>query len=136
MLIYLLFVMDRWLQRGSLSKQSRTAAVSTGVTDVKSESQCFTSPSNIGSYGTPVSSTKRKYSDSYFSLGFTYTGDESAPDVLCVLCNEVLPNSSMLPARRRGYRDTNHPDYKEKIITFIWRMVEALGNWRGGEFQN
>jgi hypothetical protein len=128
MLIYLLFVMDQWLQRCSLSKQSRTAAVITGVTAVKIESQCFTSPSNIGSYGTPESSKKRKYSDSYFSLGFTYTGDESAPDVLCVLCNEVLPNSSVLPARRRGYRDTNHPDYKEKVITFIWRRVEALAN--------
>ena len=70
----------------------------------------------------------REYSDSCFSLGFAYTGDEIAPDDLCVLCNEVLPNRSMLPARRRGYRDTNHPDYNDKVITFIWHRVEALTN--------
>jgi hypothetical protein len=40
----------------------------------------------------------------------------------------VLLNSATLPARRRGYRDTNHPDYKDKVITFIWRSVEALTN--------
>jgi len=34
----------------------------------------------------------------------------------------------MLPARRREYRDTNHPDYKDKFITFIWSSVEALTN--------
>jgi len=35
----------------------------------------------------------------------------------------------MLPARRRrGYRDTNHPDYNDKVITFIWPSVEALTN--------
>jgi hypothetical protein len=129
MLIYLLFIMDRWLKRGSLSKQSRTATVSADVTDVTNEeSQCFTSPSIIGSYGTSETSTKRKYSDSYFSLWFTCTGDAIVPDALCVLRNEVLPNSSMLPARRRGYRDTNLPDYKDKVITFIWCRVETLTN--------
>jgi hypothetical protein len=121
--------MDRWLKRGSLSKQPRSAAVSTGVTDVKSESKCFTSHSIIGSYGTSGTSTEQKYSDSYFSLEFTYTGDETAPEALCVvLCNDLLPNSSMLPARRRGYRDANHPDYKDKVITFIWRRAETLTN--------
>jgi hypothetical protein len=128
MLIYLLFIMDRWLKRGSLGKQSRTVAVSSGIRDVKSESPCFTSPSIIGVYGTSESSTKWKYSDSYFSLGFTYTGVETVPDALCVLCNEVLPNSSMLPATRGGNRDTNHPDYKDRVITFIWLSVEALTN--------
>jgi hypothetical protein len=120
--------MDRWLKKGSLSKQSRSGAVSTGVTDVKSESQCFTSHSIIGSYRTPGSGTERKYGDSYFWLGFTYTGYETAPDSLCVLCNYLLPSSSVLPVRRRGYRDTNYPDYKDKVITFIWRRAEALTN--------
>jgi hypothetical protein len=95
------------------------------VQHVKSKSQCFTLPLIVG---TSESSTKRKYSDSSFSLGFTCTGDETAPDGLCVLCNKVLPNSSMLPARRRGYRHTIHPEYKDKVITFIWLRVEALTN--------
>jgi hypothetical protein len=34
----------------------------------------------------------------------------------------------MLPARRRGYRDTNHPGYKDRVITFICRRFEALAN--------
>jgi hypothetical protein len=41
--------LDRWLQRGSLSKQSSTATASASVTDVVSESQRFASPSSIGS---------------------------------------------------------------------------------------
>jgi hypothetical protein len=31
-------------------------------------------------------------------------------------------------ARRRRERDTNHHDYKDKYISFIWRRVEALTN--------
>jgi hypothetical protein len=85
MLICFLFIMDQWLKRGSLSKQSSTATVSTGVTDIVSESQCFTSPSSIGSSRTAESSKKTKYNDSYLSLGLMYTGDEIAPDALCVL---------------------------------------------------
>ena len=59
---------------------------------------------------------------------FTYTRDEIATDALCVLCNEVLPYSSKLPARRRMYRDTNHPEFKDKHISYVWHKTEALTN--------
>jgi hypothetical protein len=34
----------------------------------------------------------------------------------------------MLPAKRRGYHNTNHPDYKDKVVTVIWLRAEALTN--------
>jgi hypothetical protein len=110
--------LDRWLQRGSLSKHSSTATASASVTDVVSESQRFASPSSISSSRIAESSKKRKYNDSYLSLGFTYAGDEIAPDALCALSNKVLSNGSMLPAKFRRHRDTNHPQYKDKAISF------------------
>ena len=49
------------------------------------------------------------------------------PYASCVMiCYQTVLR--MLPARRRGYRDTNHPDYKDKVIAVIWRRAEALTN--------
>jgi hypothetical protein len=100
---------DRWLKRGTLSKESSATTVTTGVTDAVSESKRFSSSSGIDSSRIAESSKKLRYSDSYLSLGCTHTGDEIAPDGLCVLCNNVLPNSSMLPAKLRRHRDTKSP---------------------------
>jgi hypothetical protein len=38
---------------------------------------------------------RRKYFNSYLSMGFTQDGDETSPRPVCILCNEVLQNSSM-----------------------------------------
>jgi hypothetical protein len=122
--------MDQWLKRGGLSKQSSTAVLSTGVTDVVSRSQGCTSPSNIGSSRIAGISTKRMYNDCCLSLGFMYAGGEIAPDNLRVLCNKVLTNSSMLPAKLRGHRDVNHPVYRNKwheLVFFNLKLV-ALTN--------
>lgn len=108
-----------WLKRCSLRKQSSTTTVSTDVTDVVSESQLFTLPSGIGSSRTVESTTKRKYSDSYFFLGFTNTGEEIAHDAMCVLCNNVQTESFMLPAKLRRHRDTYHPEYRGTILVFF-----------------
>jgi hypothetical protein len=62
--------MDQSLKIFSLSKQSGIATVSTGVTDVVSEFQSFTSPFNIGSSRTAESSIKREYDDSSLSVVF------------------------------------------------------------------
>jgi hypothetical protein len=55
---------------------------------------------------------------SFCRWGCTYspTGDEIDPDALCVSRNKVLPNSSMLPAKLRRHRVTNHPEYTDKGI--------------------
>jgi hypothetical protein len=52
-----------------------------------------------------------------------YTGEEIAPDALCVLCNNVLPNSSVLPAKLRRHRE-----YKDKDISSFKIELEALTN--------
>jgi hypothetical protein len=36
--------------------------------------------------------------DSYLSMGFTPDGDETSPRPVCILCNEVLQNSSTVPS--------------------------------------
>jgi hypothetical protein len=41
------------------------------------------------------SAKRRKYFDSYLCMGFTQDGDETSPRPVCILCNEVLQNSSM-----------------------------------------
>ena len=64
--------------------------------------------------------------DSYLSLGFTYTCDETVPDALRTLCNKVLKNSSVLPSKLHRYCDPNHPKYKDKDISFIRCKSEAL----------
>jgi hypothetical protein len=92
--------------------------------DVVSESQRFMLQSIIDSSRIAESSTKRKYSDSYISLGFTYTRDEIAPDDLRVSCNKVIPKNSILPAKLRRPLDTNHLTYKEKYIRLFKRGLE------------
>ena len=47
------------------------------------------------------------------------TGDEIDPDALCVSYNKVLPNSSMLPAKFRRHRASNHPEYTNKSTKFF-----------------
>jgi hypothetical protein len=84
---------------------------------------------------------KWKYKDSYLSLGFTLVGDEIFPDAFCVMCNKVLLNISMLPAKLRTYRDTNHPAYKDKNILFFFfqkqaRVISKLSEPYGGKFKN
>jgi hypothetical protein len=126
MLTCYLFIMDHWLKRGSLIKHGSTTTISSGITGVEGEYQHFMLPTSISSLGPAGSSTKQKYNGYYLSLGFTYTGDETASDALCVLCNKVLPNSSMLPAKLHKHHDTNHPEYRDKDISFIKHKLEAL----------
>ena len=38
------------------------------------------------------------------AFGFTNDGDEEAPDAVCLLCNEMLANSSLVPAKLRRQR--------------------------------
>jgi len=45
-----------------------------------------------------MSSKKRKYSDSYIGFGFTWIGDAESPNPQCVVCGEVLANSSLKPS--------------------------------------
>jgi len=105
--------MDHWLERGS--KQYSATKVRTGVTDDVSRSQKVLRrrPASASSR-TAESSKNWSTNDSYLYPGFTYTGEETAPDALCVLGNKALRDISMLPAKLDIHRDTSHPYYKDK----------------------
>ena len=51
--------------------------------------------------GQQTGKRKRKYDENYLRLGFTWIGDVDHPDPQCVMCGEVLSNSSMKPYLRR-----------------------------------
>jgi hypothetical protein len=55
-----------------------------------------------------------------------YTVEETAPDALCVLRNKVLPDISVLPTKLHTHRDTSHPYYKDKCISFLQYKLVAL----------
>lgn len=44
----------------------------------------------------------------------------------CVLCNKVLPNSSMFPAKLLRHFQSLHPQYKDKKVDFFERKREQL----------
>lgn len=58
-------------------------------------------------------------------MGFYFTGEESEPKPLCVICNEVLANSSLKPSLLRRHLETKHPDYKGKPVEYFQRKLEG-----------
>lgn len=62
---------------------------------------------------------KRKYDESYLSLGFSKVGNADAPDAQCVVCHKILSNSSLVPAKLRRHLETNHSEYKDKTQAFL-----------------
>ncbi|GFT28395.1 zinc finger BED domain-containing protein 5 [Nephila pilipes] len=55
---------------------------------------------------------KSKYDTSYLPFGFTSTGNEEAPDVVCLLCNKILANNSLAPTKLLRHLEKNHPTDK------------------------
>ncbi|GBL84036.1 Zinc finger BED domain-containing protein 5 [Araneus ventricosus] len=125
--------MDRWLENGSLKK---TDVVSSNAEIVESKDTVIlesamqstsgsvqlqphlpTVPSS--NFGQVVSTKRRKYDTSYVSFGFTSTGNEEAPDAFCLLCNKILPNSSLAPTKLLKHLEKNHPTDKGKDISFF-----------------
>ncbi|GBO06565.1 Zinc finger BED domain-containing protein 5 [Araneus ventricosus] len=69
---------------------------------------------------------QRKDVTSYLSFGFTSTGNEEAPDAVCLLCNKILENSSLAPTKLLRHLEKNHPTDKGKDISFFKRKLESL----------
>ncbi|VVC30561.1 Hypothetical protein CINCED_3A012991 [Cinara cedri] len=67
-------------------------------------------------------SKKRKYFDSYLDMGFTEFADERPQ---CVICNKVLPNSLMFPAKLKQYFET-HPDFINKTADYFKRKSDEF----------
>jgi hypothetical protein len=140
--LHVLSLMERWLKGGSLKKQSSTDAAETeGASETQAstpssqefqDTECNvrdTTPllrSSITSAGSMISK-RRKYCESYLSFGFTSIGDVNAPDAKSILCNKVLSNGSMFPAKL----ETNHPECMSKETSFFFkRKLQILTNCR------
>lgn len=67
---------------------------------------------------------KRKYFDEYLKYGFYFSGDEDSPRPQCVVCSELLANSSMKPSMLARHLLTKHPNYKEKDRSFFERLLK------------
>uniref|UniRef100_A0A452HAN9 Zinc finger BED-type containing 5 n=1 Tax=Gopherus agassizii TaxID=38772 RepID=A0A452HAN9_9SAUR len=65
-----------------------------------------------------VKRPKRKYDESYLSFGFMYVGNKDVPDAQCIVCNKILANNSLVPAKFRRHLETN----------FFKRKRDSLGN--------
>ncbi|XP_060869147.1 SCAN domain-containing protein 3-like [Metopolophium dirhodum] len=62
----------------------------------------------------------RKFDPSYLGFGFTYKDD--CPQ--CVICSEILTNSSMAPAKLLRHLETKHQQYKKEDLIMSC-MVDA-----------
>ncbi|CAH1990482.1 unnamed protein product [Acanthoscelides obtectus] len=61
-------------------------------------------------------------------MGFYLIGEEPEPKPLCVICTEVLANSSLKPSLLRRHLETRHPDHKDKPIEYFKRKLEGYKN--------
>jgi len=129
--------MERWLKTGSIRPENRqpttVVAESKDVYNSSSKNHSSESHSEHNVCGSALESMipdveirkgnkKRKYCDSYLDIGFTEFSD-GRPQ--CVICNKVLPNSSMFPAKLRRHFET-HPDFINKTADYFKRKSDEL----------
>jgi hypothetical protein len=62
---------------------------------------------------------KRKYDDNHIKFGFTCTGDKECPKPRCVICGDVLANSSLKPPLLHRHLETRHPTHMNKSVNFF-----------------
>ncbi|KAH1168645.1 hypothetical protein KIL84_013235, partial [Mauremys mutica] len=70
---------------------------------------------------------KRKYDDDYIKYGFTCIGDQECPKSQCVICGDVLANSSLKPSLLWRHLETRHPEQLDKPVDFF---KQKLANWK------
>ncbi len=59
------------------------------------------------------------YSDSYLTIGFTWTGEEDYPLPLCIVCGKKLANIAMAQAKLKQHFTTNHSHLSDKTIDYF-----------------
>ena len=118
--------MDRWLIRNN-KKEAPTKEVddkdapNEEVGQKIIENVCKSKPiKNL------QTSLKRKYAEEYLEYGFSYKdiNDEQRP--ICILCNKILANESMKPAKLKRHLHTIHNDCINKPVEFFERRLKTL----------
>jgi hypothetical protein len=66
------------------------------------------------------------YDNEYIKFGFTYTGDQDCPKQRCIICGDVLENSSLKPSLLRQHLETRHPSQINKPVHFFKRKLIEL----------
>jgi hypothetical protein len=139
--------MDRWLQTGTLKRKSNNknetnsniqhfleeaASYSPPASNVSSSSGAHSAQTewNVSKAKHVNCAKRRKYLDSYLSMGFTQDGDETSPRPVCILCNEVLRNSSMAPSKLKRYFETKRSKHKCKPLSFSNVCYTTYRQWK------
>lgn len=117
--------MDHWLKTGSVSKSKRKTTESNDPIHTQEVPQ-----ENLKKLP-QVSNTKflvpgkiRKYSEEYLCHGFSFITIDNVAKPECVICGEILANSSMKPSQLTRHLITKHSDLKDKDVTFFKRLLE------------
>lgn len=135
--------MDRWLKTGYLKRRFDDG--SDGIDQVQDETTSCTilaptdsstsvdhtdnstrNESNVSKIRKQSHTKTRKYNDSYLSMGFTFCGDKNSPRPQCILCSEILQNSSMAPAKLQRHFETKHSEHKDKPLSFFQCKLNSL----------
>lgn len=121
--------MWRFVRRRSEVQEDSTASSSTTENSDKaseeelqhSESESFACTSS-----TVLDPKKvRLYSESYLTMGFSWTGDPHCPIPLCVICGKQLTNTAMAPAKLKRHFTTNHGHLVSKGANYFKRLLES-----------
>eukprot|EP00106_Octopus_bimaculoides_P007154 XP_014774596.1 PREDICTED: zinc finger BED domain-containing protein 5-like [Octopus bimaculoides] len=66
----------------------------------------------------------RKYDVSYLSFGFTWTGSEDHPLLLCLARGNKMSNESLLPGKLSKHLKNKHPHLQDKSTNYFKRLSE------------
>ena len=67
----------------------------------------------------------RLYNDSYLAIGFTWTGEEKCPLLLCIVCGKNLANTAMVPVKLKRHFSTNHSHLSNNTVDYFRRLLDS-----------